>query len=183
MRTASDSYEFAELQSERLTMRPLTGADAAVFCNLYGDPETMRFVGPALSRERAERSFRIALRSLGRPPVKRVFMVIVEKAVQRAIGICAFQDFDVCRRRVEAGMVLDSQSRGKGFGKEGLCALITHAFAVFAVDEVWIQHSTENSIAERVPLSLGLERNAEFRVPGMCVWSAYRQSWSQINRG
>jgi RimJ/RimL family protein N-acetyltransferase len=142
----------------------------------------MRFVGPPLSRERAQRSFQKALVSQHRRPLERLFLVIVEKASQRAIGISAFQNFDAHRRRVEAGMMLRCESRGRGFGKEGLSALVTYAFALFPVDEVWIQHAADNSNAKRVPINLGLSRNTNAAYDdgsGKFIWSAYRESWCQ----
>jgi RimJ/RimL family protein N-acetyltransferase len=162
-------------------MRPVSEADVTLFCDLYGDPATMRFVGPPLSRERAQRSFRVVLASLDREPLERLFMVIIEKAIQRAVGIGSYQQFDSHGRRVEAGMVLNSESRVRGFGKEGLHALITHAFAMFPVDEVWIQHAADNAIARGVPVRLGLLPATDLLAygvePGKCVWSAYRESW------
>ncbi len=132
--------------------------------------------------ERAQRNFQTVLASLRGHRVERVLLVIVEKASQRAIGISAFQDFDVRRRRVEAGMMLGCGSCGRGFGKEGLSALVTHAFARFPVDEVWIQHAADNSSAKRVPVSLGLSHNTTAAYDdgsGRFIWSAYRESWCQ----
>ena len=157
-------------------MRPVVASDVALYCDLYGDPDTMRFVGPPLSRERALRCFRQVLASLDRDPPERVLLVIVEKASGQCIGIGAFQDFDRERRRVEAGMMLGSGARGRGFGKEGLRALVTYAFEKFAVDEVWIQHAAEHGDARRVPVSLGLAHNTNHQ-SGRFIWSARRHSW------
>ena len=159
------------LQTERLSMRPVVQADASLYCDLYGDPDTMRFVGPPLTRERALRNFRKVLDSSDCR-----LLVIIEKASGQSIGIGAFQDFDTRGRRVEAGMMLVGEARGRGFGREGLRALIDHAFVAFAVDEVWIQHAADNMDARRVPVSLGLSHNTEAR-SGKLVWSAYRHSW------
>ena len=115
-----------EIDTERLRMRPLSKGNASLYYHLYEDPDTMRFVGRPLSRERAERSFRNALASLDCRPVERLLLVIVEKASQQAIGISALQDFDARRRRIQAGIMLESGSRGRGFGKEVLGALVTH---------------------------------------------------------
>ena len=163
-------------------MRFLSEGDATLYCDLYGDPDTMRFVGPPLSRERAQRSFRKALASRHRRPLEQLFLVIVANASKQAIGIGALQDLDARRRRVEAGMMLECESVGHGFGKEGLCALVTYAFAIFPVDEVWIQHAAGNSNAKRVPISLGLSRNTDAAYDngsGRFIWSAYRESWRQ----
>ena len=169
------------IETERLNMRPVSEADVTLFCDLYGDPATMRFVGPPLSRERAQRSFRIVLASLDCEPLERLFMVIIEKATQRAVGIGACQQFDARYHRVEAGLVLNSESRVRGFGKEGLRALITHAFEIFPVDEVWVQHAADHAIARQLPFRLGLLPAANVPAYGVqsgkCVWSTYRESW------
>jgi RimJ/RimL family protein N-acetyltransferase len=164
------------LQTEHLRMRPVVEGDAPLYCWLYGDPETMRFVGPLLSQERAERGFRKVLDSLQRRPIELVLLVIVEQATNRSIGIGALQDFDSRHRRVQAGMMLGGGARGRGFGKEGLRALITYAFDTFAVDEVWTQHALDNMEAGHLTVSLGLSHNTETR-SGKLVRSAYRHRW------
>ena len=164
------------LQSEHLRARPVVQADEALYCWLYSDPETMRFVGPPLSRERAQRGFRQVLELLERRPIELVLWVLVEKATDRSIGIGAFQDFDPQRRRVQAGLMLGAGARGRGFGKEGLRALIDYAFVTFAVDEVWTQHAVDNTGAGGLTVSLGLSHNTETR-SGKLVRSAFRHSW------
>ena len=179
--TDGDSAPMDRIETDRLIMRRLSEGDVTLYCDLYGDPHAMHFVGPPLSRERAERSFRIVLESQDRRPIRRLFLAIVEKASQQAIGIGGYPDLDAGRRRVEAGMILKPESIGRGFGKEGLGALVTHAFAVFPVDVVWIQHAAENPIARRVPISLGFSHGIDpapsDERPGQCFWSAYRESW------
>jgi RimJ/RimL family protein N-acetyltransferase len=157
-------------------MRQAAEADADLYCDLYGDAGTMRFVGPPLSRDRAQRRFHKVLASVGRRPIERVLLVIVDKATRQSIGIGAFQDFDTRRRRVEAGMMLRPGWRGRGFGSEALRALVDFAFATFEVDEVWIQHAADNLDARRVPVSLGLSHNRDGE-SGKLTWSAQRHSW------
>jgi RimJ/RimL family protein N-acetyltransferase len=173
------------IDTQRLSLRPLSEGDLDLYCDIYADPDTMRFVGPPMSRERAERSFQKVLAFAECRPVERLFLAIVEKASQRAVGIGSLQDLDVPRRRIEAGVMLATGSRVRGFGKECLSALVTHAFAVLPVDEVWIQHAAENAIAQGVPVSLGLSRNTAAPThhdgPQMYVWSAYRDSWRPVS--
>jgi len=168
-------------ETERLRLRPLIESDAPFFCEIYGDPDAMHFVGPTLTWERAQRSFQRVLRLLRARPLERLFLMLIERSSEQAIGIGSLQSSDVHRHRVEAGMILKSPARGRGYGKEGLFALVTHAFTLFPADEVWIQHATDNSIARRVPISLGLSSSldtAAYEVgPGKCIWSAYRHSW------
>lgn len=141
----------------------------------------MRFVGPPMSLERARRSFGIIL-ALGHEKSPQRFMAIVEKATGRPVGISAFQHFDVRRRRVEAGIVLDGPSRGRGFGKEGLRALVAHAFENYGLEEVWLQHAADHETAGRVPASLGFLRRTDPRdygaAPGNCIWSTTAGGWT-----
>jgi len=158
-------------------MRPLSQEDADLYCGLYADPDTMRFIGPPLSREQALRNFHKILASLGRRPVERVMLAIVETTSHRCIGIGALQDFEPERRRVEVGMMLVGGGRGRGFGKEGLRALVSYAFATFEVDEVWLQHDDNSAAAWGVPASLGLSHSTDLHKPGTSIWSAYRHLW------
>jgi RimJ/RimL family protein N-acetyltransferase len=165
------------IQTARLGMRPLSPEDEDLYCRLYGDPDTMRFIGPPLSRQSALRNFHKVLASLGRRPVERVLLAIVETTPDRCIGIGALQDFEPARRRVEVGMMLVREGRGRGFGTEGLRALVSYSFATFEVDEVWLQHDANSTAAVGPPASLGLLQSADPAKPGKSIWSAYRHKW------
>jgi RimJ/RimL family protein N-acetyltransferase len=165
-------------ETERLSIRPAVAGDAALYCDLFTDPDTMRFVGPPLSQKQALRNFEQVLACLGRRPIERMLLVIVEKATRQSIGIGAFQDFDPRHRRVDQGMMIGGAGRGRGFGKEASRALIDFAFVTFAeVDEVRIQHAVDNMEARRVPISLGMSHNTDNK-SGKLVWSAFRQTWA-----
>jgi len=171
------------IQTARLSMRPLSQDDADLYCGLYGDPDTMRFIGPPLSRQPALRNFQKVLASLGRRPVERVMLAIVETTTNRCIGIGALQDFEPERRRVEVGMMLVREGRGRGFGTEGLRALVSYSFATFGVDEAWLQHDANSTAAVGPPASLGLLQSTDPDKPGKSIWSAYRHRWPADFRG
>jgi RimJ/RimL family protein N-acetyltransferase len=136
----------------------------------------MRFIGPPLAPEQAQLKFRKVLASFGHQPVVRVVLAIVETASDRCIGIGALQDFDHERRRVEVGMMLVREGRSRGFGKDGLRALVNYAFATFEVDEVWLQHDVNSAAGGGPPASLGLLKSLGPQ-PGKTMWSAHRHSW------
>ena len=171
------------IQTARLTMRPLSQEDEDLYCDLHADPDTMRFIGPPLSRQPALRNFHKVLASLGRRPVERVMLAIVETTGNRCIGIGALQDFEPERRRVEVGMMLVREGRGRGFGTEGLRALVNYSFATFEVDEVWLQHDANSAAAVGPPASLGFSQSTHPDKPGKSIWSAYRHSWPADFRG
>jgi RimJ/RimL family protein N-acetyltransferase len=172
-----------EVETARLSLRSLSEDDETLYCDLYADAETMRFIGPPLSRERAADNFRITLACTRRQPLEHVFLTLVEKDSRQTIGICSLQQFDAQRSKVEAGIMLRPARHTQGFAKEGFAALITAAFAIFPIDEVRVQIAAANSAAERVAVSLGLSRcgaaAASEQSSETGIWSTHRGPWCQ----
>jgi RimJ/RimL family protein N-acetyltransferase len=179
-----------EIDTERLDIRPLSECDETLYCELFTDADTMRYIGPQLSPERAARSFRKAVALTRRLPAERLFFTVAVRSAQRKIGICSLQQIDPIRRRAEAGVVLKSFARAQGFAREILRAFVVRAFATLPVDEVWLHYSAEHSITERLFVDAGFSRRldpADYgEDPGKRIWSAQRSSWGQsfsANRG
>ena len=149
------------IETERLRMRPIVAADAALYEHLYTDAETMRFIGEPLSPERAARSFRSALAGMQRRPIERLFLTVVEKASQTDVGICSLQNFDAVERSVQAGVMFIEAARAKGYSKEGFTGLIQQVFAHLPVDELWVQFAADHMAVQRAVLSVGFVRRRE----------------------
>src|ERR1700730_2193667 len=111
-----------EIDTERLEIRPLSECDEALFCELFTDAETMRYIGPKLSPERAVHGFRKAVALTRCLPAERLFFAVALRNVQRKSGICSLQQIDPIRLRAEAGVVLESCARAQGFSREILQA-------------------------------------------------------------
>src|SRR5690606_18527649 len=94
------------MDTARLWMRTLASADDRLYCTLYRDPATMRFIGAPMSAARAARSFRAALAAGRKLPVDDLFLAFVEKATRAPIGMGSLQHFDRTRRRAAAGIML-----------------------------------------------------------------------------
>lgn len=170
-----------EFETSRLWVRPLSDTDEALYCELFTDAPTMRFVAPPLSPVRATRGFRKYLKSPRRCAAGQLLLAVIEKAGGQPIGICALQQLDECRRRVEAGIMLKPAVHGRGFAKEGLAALVTQAFAVLPVDEVWVQVAVDHAVVERLVISVGFARRGDSATgdeySAKYVWSVCRESW------
>ena len=162
-------------------MRPLGPQDSALYCHLYTDQETMRFIGAPMTPERAARSFSTALAGMNRDPIERLFFIVVEKASRRDVGICSLQNFDARRRSVQGGAMFVAPARAQGYSKEGFSALIQQAFVYLPVDELWVQFAADHSVVERVATSIGFEpRRDAASADGpqrWSVWSVHRDSW------
>jgi RimJ/RimL family protein N-acetyltransferase len=172
-----------DIDTRRLDIRPLSECDETLFCELFTDADTMQYIGPQLSPERAARSFRKAVALTRHRPAQRLFFTVAARALQRKIGICSIQQIDPIRRRAEAGVVLRSFARAQGFAREILPALAERTFATFPVDEVWLQYSANHALAERLFVAAGFSRcldpAAYGEGPDKRVWSLYRGSRGQ----
>lgn len=172
-----------DIDTERLDIRPLSERDETLFCELFTDADTMRYIGPQMSSDRAARSFRIAVALTRRLPARRLFFTVAMRSVQRKIGLCSIQQIDPIQRRAEAGVVLKSFARAQGVAREILPALVERAFTSLPVDEIWLQYSTDHSLAERLFIAAGFSRcldpAAYGEGPGKRVWSAHRRSWGK----
>lgn len=80
-------------ETMRLLARPLDDCDEQVYCDLFADAGTMRFIGAPWSRVEAAQAFRTARRAMQRVAAGGdVFLTLVEKAARQAIGLCSIQD-------------------------------------------------------------------------------------------
>ena len=162
-------------------MRPLGPQDSALYCHLYTDQETMRFIGAPMTPERAVRSFNSALAGMNRDPIERLFLTVMEKASQQDIGVCSLQNFDEQQRSVQGGAMFVARARAQGYSKEGFTALIQQAFVHLPVDELWVQFAADHLVVERVATSIGFgprrDAASEDGPQRWSVRSVHRDSW------
>lgn len=162
-------------------MRPLAPQDSSLYCHLYTDEETMRFIGAPLSPERAARSFNSALAGMKREPIERLFFTVVEKASRQDVGVCSLQNFDAQQRTVQAGVMFLASARAQGYSKESFIGLIRRVFAHLPVDELWVQFAAGHIVVERAVISVGFDRRhdgtREDGPPQRSTWSVHRHSW------
>jgi RimJ/RimL family protein N-acetyltransferase len=181
MGAAHEAAAPARFESERLLIRALEESDQQLYCELFSNAETMRYIGPPWTREEAGRAFPHALAATRCEPPKAISLAVIPKATQRAIGLCTLQNFESSPRRVELGLMLLPSARAHGFATETLIAVLEHAFASLPVDEVWVRFAANHAIAERTALAGGLLRHREVApadaAANLCRWSAYRASW------
>jgi RimJ/RimL family protein N-acetyltransferase len=169
------------LSTARLILRSIHESDEDLYCALFCDPETMRFIGPAWTRAEAAQAFRGVLQATRATPPRGLFLVMVPHGAPEPVGLCTLQNFDAIGRRVEMGVMVASHVRARGLAAEALIAVIAHAFETMPVDEVWVRIALDHTACERTAVLIGLDRNAaaapEDRARNVSRWSAYRGSW------
>jgi len=146
-------------ETPRLRARALAEDDESLYCDLYTDAESMRYIGPPFSPGTARRSFRAALNLLRKRPVEWVFVVYVEKSSGDTIGFSSIPEFGSLAKRLEVGIMLRKAARGKGYAREGLGGLAGHLFAILAIDQLWMECSPDNAAVRKLAVHLGFSPN------------------------
>jgi RimJ/RimL family protein N-acetyltransferase len=171
----------APVESERLLLRALDESDEQLYCDLFSNAETMRYIGPPWARDDAARAFPRMLVSTRCTPPTAVALTLIVRETRDAIGICTLQNFEPSPRRAELGMMLLPSGRAHGFATEALIAVLGYSFAALPIDEVWVRFAADHAIAERTALGGGLVRHQEVlpadAAAKLCRWSAFRGSW------
>jgi RimJ/RimL family protein N-acetyltransferase len=172
-----------ELDTGRMLLRSLAASDATLYCDLYTDAEIMRFIGAPLSRPRALSSFRKALQLTRCRPFERLFLAVVEKTTQQAVGLCSIE---LQGKQAETGIILCAKSRARGRAREALGGTVALAFAILPLDAVCVRISAGHRVAERLVMGLGFSRGAEATgrdtSDGGRVWSIDRHAWDHAQR-
>ncbi|HEX7113838.1 MAG TPA: GNAT family N-acetyltransferase [Steroidobacter sp.] len=173
------------IETDRISSRLLAAGDEALYCGLYTDPDTMRFIGPPLSQTEARRDFRTALAHNRREPKREVYLALHDKESGRPLGLGAIQGMGQHARATEVGIMLLAPYRGRGYGTEGLRALISKAFAISPIVEVHFRFFAEHAVVERVALTLGFRRRGREGGPSEGsareLWSVERTDWRSHN--
>ncbi|HET7062965.1 MAG TPA: GNAT family N-acetyltransferase [Rudaea sp.] len=170
-----------EFQTARLRMRTLSESDKALFCRLYTDAESMRFIGRPLSRARALAAFHVTLQSIREKNGGPCFFAIVPKAGKRAVGLCAIQPVARTAQRAEIGIMLAREGQGLRYGAEAISGLATTAFRALPIDRLWVQYHPANMAAKRLFARLSFLPEPRARPRGVrrgqCIGVTQRSVW------
>ncbi len=142
-----------ECRTARLHMAALGAGDEALYCSLYTDAATMRWIGPVLTPAEALRGFRTSLRAWERPRPRRAIVVFRESHAEgKSIGIGGYfnarVDPDSDSIQAESGVMLQAGGRGQGLGTETFRALVEHGFHVMPVAALTARCSISNRACE-----------------------------------
>jgi len=169
-------------QTARLRMRALSEGDQALFCRLYTDAESMRFIGRPLSMTRALAAFHWTLQSIREESTGPCFFAIVAKASKRAVGLCAIQPVVRTAQRAEIGIMLAPEVRGLRYGAEAVSGLAMAAFRALPIDRLWVQYHPANMPAKRLFARLSFLPEPRARPRGIrrgqCIGVTQRSAWS-----
>jgi RimJ/RimL family protein N-acetyltransferase len=156
------------LETERLTLRRFTMADAGDLVSLDADPDVMRFVtgGIPTSREEIDTEFLPAFLGYYQRYEGFGFWAAIEKATGEFLGWFHFRPReDGAPGEVELGYRLRKSAWGKGYATEGSRALIRKGFTKYGVQRVTAETMAVNQGSRRVMEKAGLKLVRTFHQP------------------
>lgn len=120
------------LETERLIIRNFSASDLSDLHEMLGDPDTMRFLEPAYTRQQTDAFLKTFCMEQGGA------MAAVEKNSGKLIGYFLFHACgspDCC----ELGWIVHRDHRRRGYAYEACLALIEFGFRVLGLREIFAE--------------------------------------------
>lgn len=151
------SRKVAPLQTERLTLRRISAADAPAIHGYMCDPEVTRWLPSGVLDEAGALAF--AEKNAGRGATN---LALIERASGELIGHMSFHRWFAPTVQ-EIGWAIGRPHQGRGYATEAARALMSHAFEGLRRHRVLATCQPENGASWRVMEKLGMRREAHFR--------------------
>ncbi|MFL6256321.1 MAG: GNAT family N-acetyltransferase [Pyrinomonadaceae bacterium] len=154
------------IETERLSLRELSEADAEFVLKILNDPGFVRFVG-----DRGVRTVEDAARYIDERFVESYrqhgfgMWLVETKAEGVPAGICGLLNRGTLPG-VEVGYSLLPPFRGKGYAFEAASAALSHAREVLGLPRLYAIVNPDNAVSIRVLEKLGMKFERMLRLPG-----------------
>ena len=162
------------INTDRLTLRPLTLADESALAAVLSDAETMCWYPRPYSTEEVRQGIE---RQINRYVDGSGLLGLIEKETGRLIGDCGLTWQEVeGRMELEIGYHVNRERWNQGFATEAARAVIEDAFHRFPVDRVISLIRPENVASWRVAEKNGLtvDRVVFWRNYDHCIYQRMR---------
>jgi RimJ/RimL family protein N-acetyltransferase len=164
------------LETDRLILRGWRDDDLGPLARMYGDEETMRFIGLGGGRSREEAAEMLDKHRLFWEENGFGLWAVEDKASGEMIGRIGLWVHPLLPDDVEVGWLLERSRWGQGLATEGGAASIHYAFEELQLPRVVSLTYPENKASRRIMEKLGLTYHGEIpyeRVRGgIVVWYA-----------
>lgn len=154
-----------ELETTRLRLRPLTGADHDALYAIYADPEVRRGL---ITQPRSIEEFRIPFDQMLQLSSTLGMWAIIYKEHDCLIGRCGFYpSSEAPVGTPELAYLLSRSYWGQGLATEAARCCVHHAFSVRGWAEVVALVRLENLASARVLTKVGMERVGGVEIRGV----------------
>ena len=154
------------IETERLSLREMSEADAAFVLEVLNDPDFIRYVA-----DRGARTVEDAARYIDERFVESYgqngfgLWLVATKDEGVPVGICGLVKRDSLPG-VDIGYAFLPAFRGKGYAFEAATGVVRHARDVLGLRRLYAITSTDNAVSIRVLEKLGMKFERLIRLPG-----------------
>lgn len=175
------------LHSERLRLRPFTGADGDALFALHSDAFVLRYWDspPWQERGRADRFIEVCRNLAEEGSGARVAVELIDGA--SFIGWCSLTSWNPTYRSAALGYCFDAAAWGHGYATEAARSLLGWAFDTLDLNRVQAEADTRNAASARVLEKLGFVHEGTLRedcvvngdVSDSWVYGLLRRDWQR----
>lgn len=150
---------FAQFETDRLLLRPLSYQDADEFHSLLADPENVAFILACQS------DYELALTLLVQDWLKAPLgkWALIDKETGHLCGLLRLENLRISKREAELGYLLRKDYRGQGLMTEALESFLYLAFCQFGLVTLSLIIHLENSASQAVAQRLGFQLKRRFK--------------------
>ncbi len=147
------------LETERLSIKPLTVDDKELFCSLYTSPRVMKYISEPLSIESAEKLFRKSLKFKLNERKSAFWRITSQSGLD--IGVFGLYKNNESNMSWDLGTLIKPQFQSLGYASEAMRALIKYLLELNIVEEITGTIPHGNIPCENLVKSLGYSRSFE----------------------
>lgn len=151
------------LESDRLSLRKMTEADANEVFAIRSDAETMKYIPRPLARNKEDALALIELWNQLITANESINIAITLKEDDKLIGMICLINIRPENSRSEIGYVLHPDAHGKGIMHEAVQIMINYAFNVLGFHSLEALIDPANVASEKVLLKHNFVKEAHFR--------------------
>lgn len=173
---ANPRAEFPRLETERLTLRRITGDDTEAIFHLFSDRKVVRYLDfPALKQPREAKTIVAWCDEIWREG-SGLRWGILRKGGEQIIGTCGFHNWVQRDFRADIGYDLAPRYWGTGLMRETLTEVIKYGFEEMRLHRVQAMVDPRNERSQRLLERLGFTREGTLH-----EWRFYKGSfWTEI---
>ena len=149
----------AELETQRLLLRPFTYADCHAFYKIVSNPDNLAFIFPVQTTEQEARDLMVAM--FMKEPLGK--WAILDKKSQAFLGAISFEKLNEQTRQAELGYFIQKEAWGQGLATEAVKTLSFLALYQLGLTDIHIIAHLENRASQRVAEKAGFVLLRQFK--------------------
>ncbi|AJD92641.1 hypothetical protein JMA_33240 [Jeotgalibacillus malaysiensis] len=154
---------FAEVDTERLHLTPLTKEHTQFVFDHFSDPVVCRYLLDEEVYTELEEAENFILFNAYHPKKNNNRWAIVKKGSGDVIGTCGFHQWDRFNNIAEIGYDLTPAEWGKGYGIEAVAGMVEHGFQEMKLNRIEAYAAKGNAASMKLLERLGFKQEGLVR--------------------